>query len=192
MTRLATVADLNAVLGSSYDEVDERIVRLIELASAMVQNEAGQTLELVEGDVVTLFTEEDAFYLPERPVVALNSVEVTPLNSTLPYSLSVADLRVQPWGAVSSPTRPWRWGSTVEVDYDHGYAVIPDDLVTLTCVIAGRMVSNPTREASESIMQYSYTHADGGAVFPEVERRAIRAKYRPGSRSVRIRGPRES
>lgn len=192
MTRLATVADLNAVLGTSFGEADERPLRLLELASSLVQGEARQRLEVVEGDVITVPTDLTGFYLPERPVTDITAVLITPWNG-LGYPLLVDNLAWTASGVVRALGGPLQWESVATVTYDHGYSVIPDDIVSLVCAIAGRMFTNPTRGESQSIMGYLQTAGDGGSVFPEAERQAIRAKYASGSgvSSSRIRGPYE-
>lgn len=201
MARLASVADLSAVLGTELAETDERANRLLELASGLVQAEARQRFELVLGDVVTIPTDDlDRLLLPERPVLDIGGVVITPPASSgsVGYPLAGSALLWTASGDLST-LLPWRWGSLVTVTYDHGYADlvdsvwvehIPDDVVSLTCAVAGRMYTNPTRESAEGIMGYTVTHSDDGAVFPEAERRALRAKYRPAVGSVRIRSGR--
>jgi len=191
--RLATVADLNALLGSSFGETDERPLRLLELASALVQGELGQTLGLVEGDVATLPAGEQSFYLPERPVLNLTTVIVNPPASYgVSYPLDVAQLTWYSWGGVDlqrGALNSWRWGSTVTVTYDHGYETIPDDIVSAVCTIVGRMVSAPVGAESESIMSYSVTYGENA--WPPADRMALRKRYRPGSSSPRIRAAHE-
>jgi hypothetical protein len=122
----------------------------IEVASAMVRSYCRSSITHVAGDVAVLQGSHGRrLVLGERPVTAVTAVA---LDGTL---LDPSDFRWQRSGAL------WRdagWGGPsheVEVEYDHGYAVVPADLAAVTRLAAVRLCSNPEQLAREEVEGYS-------------------------------------
>lgn len=112
------------------------IERAIEEATAAIQNYTNQTLELVESDSVTFDGRGgNKLYLPQLPVVSVSSVTVddVALVVTTDYKLGQHGIlyRVGNW---------WTPGiQNITVVYSHGYATLPDDIVSVCARAAARI-----------------------------------------------------
>jgi hypothetical protein len=188
----ASVEDLEAVLGSSFDDPSEaaKAQTVLDLAASMIQDEAKQTISLVTDDVVELRgTWSHLLRLPERPVVDVTAVRIrngsvfsaeVPLQVDVDYRWDrMGQLRRVSYitGRLLAPASGY-WGgdmAVVDVTYSHGYAVVPDRVRTLCVGIAARVVSNP-RGVRESIGPYSvqYDRAIPHFELTEAERRVAR------------------
>lgn len=180
MAMLATVADLNAAQGTNFEEADPVAIRLLELASSLVQDEAGQTFTLVEDDTAGVIAEERGIWLPERPIVAVNSLSFYRYGLG-DWTLDPASYHLAPdgWLYPISYGYFWRPGLLFTVNYDHGYAVIPDDVVAIVCNTAGRQLDNPTQTRREAIGTYSIsTDAKDSLALANGDKRTLRRKYR--------------
>lgn len=164
MVALASVTDLANWLGETIPAGDPRATRLIELASAAVQNHTGQTIVAVAGDAVDL-PGGDTLLLPQRPVTAVTQVSVDGgVVTGFTFTTSGVVRRDGGFGTSSS---------TVRVTYDHGYTVIPDDLVAVTVQVAARAWSNPTDLRREDVGGYSATYNDTGIALTDAERATL-------------------
>jgi hypothetical protein len=122
---LATIDDYVARHGSG--DLD-RLPQLLEDASSFIRQEAGQTISLVEDDIVVLEGQcSRSLTLPQWPVVAVSSVEVDDaVADTSTYRLD-GGLLVRRLGHGVWPR------CEIEVTYDHGYAEIPAWIVSMVC-----------------------------------------------------------
>jgi hypothetical protein len=78
MTALAAVSDVEAVVSRDVGFEDEaRILRLIELVSAAVCRYTRQTFKYVADDVITIRPHDGRVRLPQRPIIAVTSVQVS-------------------------------------------------------------------------------------------------------------------
>lgn len=129
MAEFCTVVDLEAFLGVAVPaERTAQAEAAIRGASAAIQNYTRQTIELVEGEEVTLDVRAGTrrLFLPQLPVTAVASVveDGTALVVTDDYRWSAG-------GVLYREVRPWTSGvATVVVTYSHGYApgAIPDTI----------------------------------------------------------------
>lgn len=120
---LATAADL-ADFGYDEDIDDALLLR----ASVRVRRYTGQ--QITPG-VSTVTLRASPYQLPQRPVQAVTSV-TTEQGAPLPH-------RLLAWGVLEVPG----CGGPIVVEYEHGYAELPEGLVELVCSIASRMANTP-------------------------------------------------
>lgn len=135
---------LPTVLGRDEIEGDLAVLA-VDVASAMARSYCRQSITLVEGDVAVLAgTRERRLVLGERPVRAVSAVEVDG------RPLSAAEYR---WRRSGTLWREVGWGgpeAEVVVTYDHGFAVVPDDLRSVVHTAATRLYLNPAQWQSRS------------------------------------------
>lgn len=102
-------------------------------------------------------------------------------------SVLVDGVAVDPAGVDFDPETGWvgvRGGSVV-IEFEHGHAEVPADLVDLTLMVAARSLGSPLGLVREQAGAVSVTHATvapgvaGGLVLLEHEREAL-AAYRVG------------
>ncbi len=158
------------------------MVMAIDAASEMVRSYLHQTVSLVVNDIVTLTgTGTRALLLPESPVVAVNSVTV----DTDPVLVAVTDYRYAYgvlWRVSPGSTAPWTLGTSIVVNYDHGWSIIPADIQLVTARLAVAWAADGGAAApglrQESIQDYSYTRDDATNVLDAelavLERRVFR------------------
>ena len=112
-----------------------------QVASAMVRSYTGQTLTALAGDLAVLEgTYGRRLLLRQRPVTAVAVVTID--------GRTVEDYR---WTRRGWLCRLDGWGgpdAAVVVEYDHGYALAPDDLRAVTETAAARLMVNPEQLAS--------------------------------------------
>lgn len=185
MAQFATADELGDLLGRTFAvgaELDQANM-VLELASAFIQGWIRQTLVLVNNDVVRLTGRWDEYLeLPQRPVVAVDLVKVdgTSLAATGDWELlGTALWRSTAWAGPQV---------VVEVTYDHGYAVIPDDIVAVCLQLAARMLGNPAGVRQESIGTYSVAYGGDitGGFLNDADKTILR-RYRRTAASVPIR-----
>lgn len=155
-----TPADLADYLGEDAGTIDTgRAELLIDLASADIDHEAGQTFAATAADRAVLDGNGTTILvLPAWPVTDVSEVVVDGASLTaVGYRWSAAGL-LRRVGAVW----PDRY-QAVEVTYDHGYAVVPGVIRSLCLQAAARGWTNPGGMASESIGSYSYRVREANA-----------------------------
>jgi len=131
-----TVADIEhflqiAVPGAKLDAAN----RAITEATAAIQNYCHQALEAVVGETIILdCIGGTKIFLPELPVTGVASV-------TEDGDLLVVDddYKLGEHGILHRIDAYWVVGvQIIEVEYSHGYAVIPDDIVSIATRAASR------------------------------------------------------
>lgn len=131
-----TVADIEhflqiAVPAAKLDAAN----RAITEARAAIQNYTHQVLEAVVGETITVDCIGGArLFLPELPVNAVASVIED-------GELLVADddFKLGEHGILYRIGNYWAKGiQIIEITYDHGYAVIPDDIISIATRAASR------------------------------------------------------
>ena len=110
-----------------------RLQSLLDSASSLIRGYAGQTLSSVLNDTVTLYPRvgEFALFLPEHPVVAIDSVTV---DGTL---LASSKYVFEDMGeVVRIDGLAWidDWTESVVIQYDHGYAETSDEFKQIKTV----------------------------------------------------------
>jgi hypothetical protein len=203
VTALATTDDLKARLGRDLTEVEQaRAAALLDDASAMIRAYTGQTFEKVTDDVAVLRVQSGTVRLPQRPVTAIKSVValgggLAPDVTVIDYVFDGVDqIRVGEGTFIINLPAIW-WDNdgypgTFRVTYDHGYATVPADVVSITCGMALRTLTAPTMSGgvtSETIGSYSY-RIDGAnvglAVTMTKDERTALARYRNTEGMIKV------
>lgn len=148
----------------------ERALRLLVRATGLVRRQARQHISAVTGDTfVTSGVWDERLRLPERPVSSVTSVELdgVVLVADVDYTLQGDELvRWSGWGG---PT------ATVEVVYDHGYDVIPDEIKQVSLELVTRVWVNPGSVQSETsgAQTVAYANSGLGMLLTEEEKQTI-------------------
>lgn len=158
MTALADIDDLAARLPAGTITEPDRATQLLADVSAAVRRYTGQTFT-EETTTERLKVRKNKVRLPQRPVTAVNTVK--DLNAVdVPYVLVNSVLELDTAVIDTWAWEPRRTGlGYVDVDYDHGYSTLPDDLVGFVCQVAGRAYATPGTDggvSQESLGAYSY------------------------------------
>jgi len=121
------------------DVTESEITAAVAAASSAFRSQTGQTISLVEDDVVVLDGDGSwCLLLPQTPVRAVPCVEVEgqKLHYRQDYEWSKAGIlrRIGRW--------PWSYRA-VTVIYTHGYAPIPEDVAYAVAEDAGLRLAVP-------------------------------------------------
>lgn len=142
-TPLVTSQDIAARLGRPLSEAETaRVDALIADASAEVRAYTGQLIT-AGTSTVTLPVVGGRVNLPQRPVVGVLAINGEPVDEP---DLVGATLR-------------GLYGCEVTVSYEHGYAEVPDDIVSVVAAMVLRgLATQPGAPlySRESIGEYSY------------------------------------
>lgn len=179
MTDLATMADVEEFIGRALTPEEEvRLGAILTKLSELFRMESGQQFTPGASEV-RLKSNNGRVYLPQRPVVSVDSV-LTDDGRAVPFELH----------------GQWLWisrGGFVVVSYMHGSATVPD-LVRTTIADAARQILGVSADAVAGVSQggitagpYSEqktyaTWAQGGSARLSPEDRGI-------ARSFRVRVP---
>jgi hypothetical protein len=162
----------------------------LAVASGRVRAEVGQDFTAVTDDTVVLDGVGDQWLaLPQRPVTAVTAVTVNDVaQDATSWTLS-ADRLYRRCGWDRGDTDVYGYGPTlVSVTYDHGYAVIPDDVKGVTLMLASDLISNPQGLTAEDIDDYKWRRSESAtATTPAATlMAAVVRRYGARSRSVRL------
>lgn len=184
MEPLATVDELEILTGQTFASGEPLPTLVLEIASAVIRQEAGQTITLVEDDQVDLLGNWSRdLWLPERPVIAVGSVAIIGGNIDADWNLNS---NIEPvsytWNRQGLLRRyagaTWGGdGATVRLTYSHGHETIPDLIRGLCLQVAQRLFEDPAAAGikQETIGSYSYkTDSAAGAALSDDERRLLR------------------
>lgn len=195
---LATIADLEARLGRKITNPAEitQAEAFLADASAKVASYCRQSFALVTDDEVILRPVGTLLRLPERPVLAVTSVAAIACDgqaelALVGYCWDGSDLIELAGGSGFIINDPEWWddgdgADSYKVVYDHGYALIPAEVVAVVCGMVTKVLSSPSPVegmVSEKIGQYSYqlqqgAGAGGLAVRLTDDDKASLARYR--------------
>lgn len=171
---LATVADLEARLGRTFTaEETTRAGLLLDDVSATVRAYTGQQFTAATS-TVRLRARGGRIRLPQRPATAITTVKNTD-GVTVAHTWHSGDVVT----LTDYPASGW-----FDVTYNHGYVLIPADIIAVACQIAGRAFGTTADNAgyqSESIGTYSYTvgvAAAAGATGLLNDEKAVLDRYR--------------
>lgn len=142
-----TVSDLEKLLLAEIPTDKLQTAELaIEWATEAIRNYTNQTISAVANDPVTLDGNgHTKLFLPELPVTDLYSVELEGDVLVEGY-----DYKLGKHGVLVRLNGVWTYGvQNVDVVYDHGYAVIPDDIVSV-CARSAIRLYQATLRAYES------------------------------------------
>ena len=191
MTDLFTVSELASYLQRDLDTSSATLAK--DSGQAIVRGYCRQDISSATYTGVKLRCVPDKAYwrvdLPQRPVTAVSSVAVNGTAYVLgtnyawdglsPY-IRLSDLTYSTAAFQDSPV--------ATVTYTAGYATIPAEVKAVALAVAGRQYDNPRGLRSESIDDYSGTHAGsdadlaGTSLLPP--ERAILDRYRITAGSV--------
>lgn len=163
MTSLASIEQLEIALGRDVDDVS-RAKFLLDTASATVRLATGQQFDLAE--TTERFRIRRGYVkLSQRPVVAVSAVVDVNTNPVLFEWLGGERVKVSPNVIDDFAWEPWSSGLTVvDVTYEHGFAVIPDDIIGIVVQVAGRALgTTPDQSALQSENLGAYGYSTGGA-----------------------------
>jgi hypothetical protein len=146
--------------------------RAITEATAAIQNYCQQVLAAVANETITLDCHGGArLFLPELPVTTLTSVTE---NGAL--LVKDTDYKLAQNGILHRLWQPWGYGTDgiqmVKVVYSHGYAAIPEDIVSIATRAASRAYQAGLRAAetgavtgvtATTLGDYSVTYGGGAA-----------------------------
>lgn len=196
---LASVADLEARLGRSLTAETTRATALLRDASAAVRRFTGQEITSRRSTVRALVS-CGGVVLPQQPVTAVHGVVTIPgtLNGVSQAGGAVIAFSWYSGALVdaASPTLFVTWPSSgyVEVDYTHGLAAVPDEIIAVVCQVAGRAFGTPSDQAgttAETVGSYSRSTGGAAAAGPlgllDDERRIL-AAYRAPQRPIQTMG----
>ena len=176
MTAFITVDELAAYISprAPRDLSDDVLAALaVDSACSQLRTFTGQTLDYVEDDTATFILTTpyaDGLLLPEMPVVEVDEVRIDGEVSL--------DWRLDSGGILRTTTRRFFYaGSTVEVDYSHGFATIPAELRMLALTLAARIYQQGIAR-QESTGSSSVTYSVSSPLDLTSGERTIVAKYR--------------
>lgn len=117
---LAQPEDLAAFLGTPAD--DPRLLAALRAATGRFRGAVRHPVSLVTGDVATLDgTGQPVLQLPAAPVVAVHGVQV---DGDVLEGVRVRKAA----GVLLHPSGCWPEWSEVTVTYDHGHALVPEEV----------------------------------------------------------------
>lgn len=163
MAALATVSELADWLGTTITDAADvnRAQQILDSVSGLARRQARQTFELVTSDTVDLSgTYDPVLTLPEQPVVAVNSVTFDGTLLTASQWELLPHGRLFRTGTTASDRKhhaAGTWGGplyTVTVDYDHGWATVPEDVKGVVLAASARAWANPQGALYESVGSY--------------------------------------
>lgn len=132
-------ADLGAYLRRDLS-ADDLATIAVNAASQIVRTRTRQTLSLVEDETLTFAIVGEArdLLLPELPIIDVDEVRIDD-EVELDWRLSENGILTLT-GSCSWRTTP----AMVEVDYSHGFEVVPDDLRLVALTVAARIYEQGT------------------------------------------------
>jgi len=205
MAQFATASDLATRLGVTFTTAEStRADALLTDASGIIQDEVGQTIELVTDDVlVRPGTYDNRIRLPQRPVVSVASIAGALMDQT-PVDLGTDSWYLDgdeivraafPLGIERhffSVGNGWLGDTfTLTITYTHGYSTIPTIVKTVCTEMVARVWLNPNPAiqaetyGSEQITYYD--NAVSGLLLTDTERNALFRKLRRTSGSIPLR-----
>jgi hypothetical protein len=180
---------------------EDRVETLLQDASAVVRSYTKQDFTLTD-TVARIRPIGGRLILPQRPVTGVTSVKVFDYNENLVTIVGwMWDGGQEVWLMVGETVINlaegirdlFRFNTPLcQVDYTHGYDVIPDDIVTVVCGMVIRSLATPGYGSiqSQSAGPFSQRLSDAaiqGIVALTPSDRDILNSYRPGSRTVELR-----
>lgn len=188
---LATVEQLGIILKTDFEPGDPAAAMLLGWASDLVRIWTGQTITLVENDVVRLTPTLGRIELPETPVRSVSLVEVedrntpgiwTPLDPQ-EYRLDLTRGRITGTGAgayYGYPSWPFHWpvhADSFRVTYSHGLDEVPAGVAGVTAALAARIHNMPPGIMNERNGQRGATFNTADQALTALEKLSL-SQYR--------------
>lgn len=183
---LATAGEVQTLMPGVELDLDQ-VELLLDIASATIRDETGQTLSLVDDDVLELrgaFGRE--FWLPERPVLEVSSITLDDQDMPSTGFRATSDGRVTIdralWPTVvnASAGALGHWGGDeriLTIVYSHGYDPVPATIrgVCLDLVRRGIVAPDAGVVRQESLGSYNVSYApDAASVLSTAEKAKLR------------------
>lgn len=206
--QFATADDFGVRLGETLTDAErDRVNALLARASGLIQEEARQRIQFEIDDELTVRgVYDDRLRLPQRPVISISSVTVTPQGGTATtidpesYYLDGDDLvraafPLQSQRFFGQWTRGW-FGPlyALSVVYTHGHDPIPEAVKALCMEMVVRVWVNPGAVAQESVgntstlYQYASNTPDpGGLLLRRSEKAVLRRLFGRAGGTVPLR-----
>jgi hypothetical protein len=158
----ATVEDLATYMARDFSAAETATAtQALDIATANIQRYTGQTITATPNQTVTL--RPDTFHptiLLQRPVTNIDSVveDGVTLTVNVDYYFTASGLLFR---------IDQNWGEKVVVQYDSGYAVIPDDIKGVCLSLAARIFgSSGQAVSSESLGLYQVQYDNSEMLTP--------------------------
>jgi hypothetical protein len=178
MTALATIQDVETRLGRSLSETETtRAEALLDDASALVVSYTGQQFLTGESTNLMQVKQGGKVRLAQRPATAIESVT----------NIDGDDLTFN-WDGYQTVTLDSSvacTGDKVIVNYTHGNATVPQDVIAVVAAMVCRTISIPTEAAAgvtqQTVGPFSVTYANwavGGQVMMSPAEQLTLNRYR--------------
>lgn len=198
MTQFATADEFATRLGIDLTTNETNDANtLLTLASALIQEEAGQVIELVGEDTLTRPGSYAArIRLPERPVLSVTSVTLdgVAIDDDAWYLDGDEIVRTNLVGTVGQNrfgSFGLGWGAPSQelvIVYSHGYNPTPVAAKAVCLEMVARVWVNPGSVLAEVYGSQQVTYQrSSGLLLTEDERRTIRDAYRRTAGSAALR-----
>lgn len=178
MTAFATPTDFASRLGVNLTDAEiSDVETLLDLATGLIQGETGQTISRVTDDELTIRSVYgNRIVLPERPVVAVNGVQLGS-SAVTDWYLDGSDIvRGRIYAANGPDNVSGWWGPTylVTITYTHGFDPIPDSIKAICLEMVVRAWVNPGVVLAETHGSEQVTYQrSNGLLLTEDERRVL-------------------
>lgn len=155
MTQLADLSDVIAITGNRALDATNTL-RLIEMASALVIRDTGQTFEYVASDEIEVAPDMyGKLRLPQVPVLDVISIEVDG---------ETVDADSYEWTAQGVIRRTdLRWTIPATVTYEHGYVEMPADVAMVVAEMVAGVLTVPSGVRSAQVDDVSITYSADAA-----------------------------
>lgn len=187
MAQFATAVELGQRLGITLDgDETTRATALLTLASGLIQDETGQSIEQATETVTRPGVWGTRLRLLERPVTAVSSVKIDGVALAADDWYLDGDELVRGGG----------WGgpeADVAIGYTHGYASadVPTAVKTTCLEVVARVWTNPASVQAESYGLEQITYGDyrsrGGMLLTEAEAKVVNDAIRRTEGSTVLR-----
>lgn len=169
MNPLATVEDLEAYLGRTFDDPTSAELA-IDIASDIIRTYCGHSITKILNDNIFIDGNgTDTILLPAAPVNGIDLIEIDgELLETTKYKYSKKGW-VKRIDKNIFPNTP----NSIEIIYNHGYDTIPDAILGVVLALAGRITDGSSGIKQETIGSYSVTYADPAPVLRANEQAAL-------------------
>jgi len=168
---LATVADLEAYLGRTFDDPTSAELA-IDIASDIVRTYCGHSItQILNDNIFVDGTGTDTILLPAAPVNGIDLLEIDgELIASTKYKYSKKG-----WVKLTDGTTFPKTPNSIEIIYNHGFATIPDAILGIVLALAGRITDGSSGIKQETIGSYSVTYADPAPVLRANEQAGLDA-----------------
>lgn len=178
---LITVEELEAFMGRTFTDAEAAQAEVfIEMASDVIESEAGVSFSLVEDEEIRI--QADGY-----GIVELNA---KPIQEIAVYDIDTTDeVAYATWDGLSA-VYGLQPNEVVDIVYTHGYSTVPGDIKAVCYGVCSRMMYNPSGLRQETVGAISVTYpglgGEAGTLnFSTLEKRVLE-KYAATAKSMRM------